>query len=95
MEHCEAAKSHASGFYYLTSCPGFPYEVMESPHYVPGNDRGENARYKQKPLWNEIMKVTDDVCIIYGFRVHKDFNSKVSKDSAKKLKAGVCQILIF
>ena len=71
----------------LISLAGFPYEVLESAHYVPGNDRGDCSRYKQKPLWGEIMKITDSVCCLYGGRVHNDFMRKVDKDSSRKAKA--------
>lgn len=77
----------ASGKIHWFSLAGFPYEVLESAHYVPGNDRGDCSRYKQKPLWGEIMKITDSVCCLYGGRVHNDFMRKVDKDSSRKAKA--------
>ena len=70
------------------SLAGFPYEVLESTHYVPGNDRSDASRYKQKALWGEIMQVNDAVCTVYSVRVHNDFNRKVGKDSSRKTKAG-------
>lgn len=70
-------------------CGGFPYEIMESPHYVPGNERNEFSRFKGKQLWTEIIQVTEYVCVLYAARVHTDFNAKVTKDCSRKAKAGV------
>lgn len=70
-------------------CGGFPYDIMENPHYVPGNDRSEFGRYKGKQMWNDIMQVTDLVACLYASRVHNDFNSKVTKDASKRAKAGL------
>ena len=96
MSHCVV--SLASSFFHLKFCcpsPGFPYDVVESSHYVPSNDRSDCARYKSKPLWCEIMKVTEEVCDIYGERVVLDFNNKVGKDSTKKAKASFVLPCLF
>lgn len=67
---------------------GFPYDVMAEGHYVPGFERGECSRYKSKELWPTVMRVSEEACLTYFDRVHRDFNKKVAVDYSAKLKAG-------
>lgn len=61
---------------------------MAEGHYVPGFERGECSRYKSKELWPTVMRVSEEACLTYFDRVHRDFNKKVAVDYSAKLKAG-------
>ena len=51
--------------------------------------RGANARAtKAKELWPTVMRVSEEACLTYFDRVHRDFNKKVAVDYSAKLKAG-------
>lgn len=65
--------------------------MIANGHFVPGAERYELSRYRGKPVWKEILEVTEDVCTIYFSRVHKTFNDAVTADFTNKMKAhGVC-----
>ena len=65
---------------------GLPYDVLAQGHYVPGEERSEITRYRGKPLWKEILQVSNEVCDIYFNRVHKMFNQAVTSDFSNKMK---------
>jgi len=75
-----------SVFFQLLYPEGFPYEVLAEGHYLPGPERGESAKYKNKDCWPMVMTITDQSCIAYFERVHEDFNRAVGKNFSAKLK---------
>lgn len=77
------------------SATGFYYEVLANGHFVPGESRGETGRYKQKPVWQEILKVTEQACLYYFDRVHLNFNLATQSAKANKVKAHMLQVLIL
>ena len=77
------------------SATGFYYDVLASGHFVPGETRGETGRYKQKPVWQGILKVTEQACLYYFDRVHLNFNLATQKAKVNKVKAHMLQVLIL
>ena len=65
---------------------GFPYPILESSHYVPGSDRLDVPRYAGKAIWKAIMLVSEAATVEYAHRVIRDFDKKVTAESAKKMK---------
>ena len=76
--------------YSLSACSslraGFPYDVLENGHFVPGTDRWEAARYRGKDLWRAIMHVTPASSVMYCGRVNQLFTNQVTKESSAKKK---------
>lgn len=68
---------------------GFPYEILCEGHYVPGTERGEFQRYKNKEIWPQVMRVSEAASVEYFERVHTDFNRAVKTDYSTKMKVGV------
>ena len=66
---------------------GFAYDVLAHGHFVPGNDRYDLPRYRGKPVWKEILNISDEVCNLYFHRCHKSFNASVTVDFTQKMKA--------
>ena len=58
-------------------------------HFVPGQERWENARYKGKATWKEILLVSDTAPAEYAMRVTTDFDTAVGKNASTKVKASV------
>ena len=69
------------------SATGFYYEVLANGHFVPGESRGDTCRYKQKPVWQGILKVTETACMYYFDRVHLNFNLSTQRAKLNKVKA--------
>ena len=65
---------------------GFPYDVLANGHFLPGTDRFDMAQYRGKPVWKEILCITDNVCNVYFQRVHNDFCKSVTADFSNKMK---------
>ncbi|CAE7276257.1 unnamed protein product [Symbiodinium natans] len=66
---------------------GLGYEVLEGDHYVPGQERHERPRFKNKDQWKEILLVTAAASVMYAARVVGDFDRAVGKNATVKEKA--------
>ena len=67
--------------------PGFPQEILENGHFVPGGTRQDAApRYPNKKIWAEILLISDEACFEYVRRMCNDFEKAVKPDSTKKDK---------
>ena len=58
-------------------------------HFVPGQERWDNARYKGKATWKEILLVSNTAPAEYAKRVTMDFDTAVGKSATAKVKASV------
>ena len=66
------------------SATGFYYDVLASGHFVPGETRGETGRYKQKAVWQGILKVTEQACLYYFDRAPLELQPGHSKSESEQ-----------
>ena len=74
---------------FFSCCAGLSYEILEMDHFVPGQERWDNARYKGKATWKEILLVSNTAPAEYAKRVTMDFDTAVGKSATAKVKASV------